>query len=290
MNFLTIFQVASRITQDRLAGLEVETLTSGVPILKGGQAYFDCKVVQTVPAGTNTLFVAEVAAAQVNDDGQPLLYFDREYRLLPAGSATGIDVFSVGRGIEMEEDRLTQEEKQLLLGIARQALETGARGESMPPLDLKSLPQHLQTERASFVTLTEGGNLRGCIGVLEPYQPLAEDVREHAIAAALNDYRFPPVQPDELPNIVIEVSRLTIPVPLEYVGPDDLIDKLHPGVDGVVICDGWRRATFLPQVWEKIPDPAEFLDHLCAKMGAAPDLWRKKHLDVLTYQVEDFHE
>jgi AmmeMemoRadiSam system protein A len=106
----------------------------------------------------------------------------------------------------------------------------------------------------------------------------------------LQDYRFPNVRSEELSKIDIEVSRLTHPVLLEYTTPEDLLSKLRPGIDGVVLRDGARRATFLPQVWEKLPDPADFLDNLCYKMGAAPDLWRKKHLDVLVYQVEEFHE
>ncbi len=190
----------------------------------------------------------------------------------------------------MTEDKLTDEEKQILLTLARQALEDGVRGLNLPPLDLRSLPPRLQAEGASFVTLTVHGNLRGCIGALEPYQPLAEDVREHAVAAALQDYRFPNVRPEELSQIKVEVSRLTPPVPLVYDSPEDLLSKLRPGVDGVVLRDGVRRATFLPQVWEKLPEPAKFLDNLCYKMGAAPDLWRKKHPDVLIYQVEEFHE
>jgi len=190
----------------------------------------------------------------------------------------------------MDEDHLTQQEKQALLSIARQALENGVRGVSLPPLDLLALTPRLQADGTSFVTLTINGMLRGCIGSLEPNQSLAEDVREHAIAAALNDYRFPPVRINELSQIEIEVSRLTPLVSLEYDGPEDLFSRLRPGVDGVVIRDGVRRATFLPQVWEKLPDPAEFLDHLCAKMGATPGLWRQKHLDVLIYQVEEFHE
>ena len=190
----------------------------------------------------------------------------------------------------MDEDHLTQQEKQALLSIARLALENGVRGESLPPLDLNKFTPRLQADGTSFVTLTINGMLRGCIGSLEPNQSLAEDVREHAIAAALNDYRFPPVRISELSQIEIEVSRLTTPVSLEYDSAEDLLSRLRPGVDGVVIRDGMRRATFLPQVWEKLPDPAEFLDHLCAKMGATPGLWRQKHLDVLIYQVEEFHE
>jgi len=190
----------------------------------------------------------------------------------------------------MTEDKLTTEEKGTLLQLARQSLESGVRGEKLPPLDLQSMPLHLREQGAAFVTLTINGNLRGCIGAIEAYQPLAEDVREHAIAAALQDFRFPNVQPEELSQIEIEVSRLTPPTPLEYTTPEDLLSKLRPGIDGVLLRDGVHRATFLPQVWEKIPDPAEFLGNLCYKMGAAPDLWRKKHLEVSIYQVEEFHE
>lgn len=188
------------------------------------------------------------------------------------------------------EDKLTPEEQKTLLHLAREALELGVRGRSLPPLDSSTLTPKLQEEGASFVTLTEEGQLRGCIGALEPYQSLAEDVREHAVAAALEDPRFPPVNDRELGRIHIEVSRLTRPVPLQYADANDLLSRLRPHVDGVILRDAYRRATFLPQVWEKIPDPAEFLSNLCYKMGADPGLWRKKHLEVLVYQVEEFHE
>ena len=188
------------------------------------------------------------------------------------------------------EDKLTPEEQKTLLRLAREALECGVKGKHLPPLDSSILTERLLEEGASFVTLTEGGQLRGCIGALEPYQSLAQDVREHAVAAALEDPRFPPVKEREVERIQIEVSRLTRPVPLQYKDANDLLSKLRPHVDGVILRDAFRRATFLPQVWEKISDPAEFLDNLCYKMGANPDLWRRKHLEVLIYQVEEFHE
>jgi AmmeMemoRadiSam system protein A len=190
----------------------------------------------------------------------------------------------------MQPEQLNNEEQDFLLRIARQALEEGVRHDRLAPLDPNTVPPRLKEQGASFVTLTVGGNLRGCIGALEPYQPLVEDVREHAVAAALQDYRFPPVQPDELDGIRIELSRLTVPQPLEYTTPEDLLAKLNPYLDGVVLRDGPQRATFLPQVWEKIPDPADFLDNLCYKMGARPELWRMKHLEVLIYHVEEFQE
>lgn len=188
------------------------------------------------------------------------------------------------------EDKLTPKEQTTLLRLAREALEHGVRGRDLPPLDSSVLTPKLREQGATFVTLTEGGQLRGCIGALEPYQPLAQDVRDHAIAAALEDPRFPPVNERELSRIDIEVSRLTRPVPLEYEDANDLLSRLRPHVDGVILRDAFRRATFLPQVWEKIPDRAEFLSNLCYKMGADPELWRRKHLEVLIYQVEEFHE
>src|SRR6266498_2199865 len=187
------------------------------------------------------------------------------------------------------QDKLTIEEQKILLRLAREAIERGVKGVKLMPLD-ESLPLSLREEGASFVTLTVRGQLRGCIGALEPYQSLAEDVRAHAVAAALEDPRFPPVKEGELNRIEIEVSRLTRPISLDYKDADDLLSKLHPQVDGIILRDAFRRATFLPQVWEKIPDPAEFLNNLCYKMGASADLWRKKHLEVLIYQVEEFHE
>lgn len=185
---------------------------------------------------------------------------------------------------------LTNDEKIILLRLARQALEYAVQGRTIKPLDLKLFPPKLGEVGSSFVTLTKKGELRGCIGSLEPYLPLIDDVREHAVAAALQDYRFPPVESDELIMIRIEISRLTLPQPLVYDNSEDLLKKLRPGIDGVILKDRHHRATFLPQVWEKIPEPADFLDHLCHKMGAPPDLWRYKKLVVEIYQVEEFHE
>jgi uncharacterized protein len=188
------------------------------------------------------------------------------------------------------EDKLTLEEQKILLRLAREALEHSVKREKLPLLDAFMLTPRLCEPGASFVTLITGGQLRGCIGALEAYQPLAQDVREHAVAAALEDPRFPPVSEGELSGIEIEISRLTRLIPLDYKDADDLLSKLRPRVDGVILRDAFHRATFLPQVWEKIPNPVEFLNNLCYKMGASEDLWRMKHLEVLTYQVEEFRE
>jgi AmmeMemoRadiSam system protein A len=188
------------------------------------------------------------------------------------------------------KQHLSDAERTFLLKLARETIENYLHNKPLPKIILDDLSQVLREDGASFVTLTYKGNLRGCVGALEPYQSLAEDVKEHAMAAAFQDYRFPPVGVNEVEEIKIEISYLTRPKILKYNKPDELIELLKPNIDGVVIRDGVRRATFLPQVWEKIANPAEFLDHLCLKMGSAPDLWRKTKLEVLIYQVEEFHE
>jgi uncharacterized protein len=190
----------------------------------------------------------------------------------------------------MEKNELSVGDRSYLLTLARESITRAVGKKPLPEIPLSSLSPELQLVGASFVTLTIQGRLRGCIGALEAYQPLAEDVREHAVAAALEDYRFPPVQAGELPALQIEISRLTPAHQLEYEDADDLLQMLHPGVDGVILREGARRATFLPQVWEQVPDKEEFLSHLCMKMGASANLWRTKKLGVQIYQVEEFHE
>ena len=188
------------------------------------------------------------------------------------------------------EGTLSAEQRQMLLGLARQAVERAAAGQAGPDVDLESLPEALSAERAAFVTLTLHGDLRGCIGALQATMPLARDVVEHARAAATEDFRFYPVRPDESKALEIEISVLSEPVPLAYAQADELLTLLRPGVDGVILVSGLHRATFLPQVWEKVPSPALFLDMLSEKAGLPRRAWRTAHPDILTYQVESFHE
>jgi AmmeMemoRadiSam system protein A len=190
----------------------------------------------------------------------------------------------------VEIDKTTDEERKLLLRFARVALEEGVAGRALTPLSLDDLPARLRENGASFVTLMCSEQLRGCVGSLEAARPLVEDVRLNAVAAAIQDFRFPPVRPDEVPQLSIHISLLTVPVALDYARPDDLIMKLRPGVDGVILREGFLRATFLPQVWEKVPDPELFLSLLSQKMGAPANYWRIRKLEVLTYQVEDLRE
>jgi AmmeMemoRadiSam system protein A len=185
---------------------------------------------------------------------------------------------------------LSDTDKRRLLQLAREALEAAVAQEPLPPVDEAGLPEVLLRPGCSFVTLTHQGNLRGCIGTLRPIEPLFEDVRHHAVQAALEDYRFSPVKPSEAPGLEIEISVLNDPQPLAYDKSEDLLRLLRPEVDGVVLRQGLHRATFLPQVWEHLPDPRQFLGGLCEKMGVPADTWRRTKLDVQTYQVEKFTE
>jgi AmmeMemoRadiSam system protein A len=190
----------------------------------------------------------------------------------------------------MPEAPLTAEERQILLKIARQGLIAAARGLPTEEVSLEGLTPRLAAPGTSFITLTRHGELRGCIGGLQARYPLADDVRQHAIAAALKDYRFEPVQAGEVDEIEIEVSVLNTPEPVAYGSADELLAQIRPSIDGVILVAGPYRATFLPQVWEKIPDPEQFMDTLCNKAGVPASTWRRGEADVFTYQVESFHE
>jgi AmmeMemoRadiSam system protein A len=185
---------------------------------------------------------------------------------------------------------LSPEEREYLLHLAREAIDCVAQGNDPPAIDMDAVPQDLQQAGASFVTLNKKGSLRGCVGSLEARRPLVLDVQQNGIGAAFRDPRFPPVQPEEVEDLTVEISVLSSPQRVDCDGPDDLFDVLHPGVDGVVIERGWHRATFLPQVWEKLPDKDEFLQRLCLKAGLPADAYRSGDLDVYTYQVEKFKE
>lgn len=188
------------------------------------------------------------------------------------------------------ENPLSDSDKTLLLSLARSTIEKAVNHQPVLSWNINDLSADLQRKGAAFVTLTINGQLRGCIGSLEAHQSLVEDVCEHARQAALEDYRFPPVTAAEVSKLHIEISRLTVPVPLKYENPSDLPGALQPYLDGVILKDGFRRATFLPQVWEQLPDAEEFLSHLCAKMGAPANLWKQKLLEVSIYHVEEFEE
>jgi AmmeMemoRadiSam system protein A/AmmeMemoRadiSam system protein B len=188
------------------------------------------------------------------------------------------------------EQGLGPEEGRYLLSLARKTIAQQVHEGKRLELDLSAVPSSLRTECAAFVTLTKHGRLRGCIGSLNPEKPLVECVRDNAINAAFSDPRFPPVSASELPELDIEVSVLSSPQPLLYKGSEDLLKKLRPGVDGVIIKQGYHQATFLPQVWEQLPQAQDFLSRLCEKAGLAPDAWMQEDMEVFTYRVQAFHE
>lgn len=186
---------------------------------------------------------------------------------------------------------LTQEQGRVLLCVARNTLNEhfGHSAEGTPKVGPPTDPA-LQAPCGTFVTLKIGGDLRGCIGTLTGREPLVDGVRTHALNAAFHDPRFGPLTAEELARVNIEVSVLTEPQALSYDGADDLIAKLRPHVDGIILRKGNASATFLPQVWEQLPKPEAFLSHLCLKAGLSADAWRKGPLQVQTYQVQYFEE
>jgi len=185
------------------------------------------------------------------------------------------------------EETLNQKERSILFELAREAITRAVRGEPEPEVNESTLPQRLRQQGASFVTLRgPGDKLRGCIGSIEAHTSLAQDVQRNAVGSAMRDPRFPPVTPRELESLQIELSILTPPQALDFSGPNDLLAKLRPGVDGVLIEKGWHRATLLPSVWETIPDPVEFLGILCRKAGLSEREWRLPGMTVYVYQAE----
>ena len=166
--------------------------------------------------------------------------------------------------------------KQELLQWARTALAYGVAHGHAPPVHTAEFSPGLCEQRAVFITLMKDGRLRGCIGHLEATQPLVNDIAENAVAAALEDPRFPPVTSAEIPAISIAISVLTPPEPLAFKDEADLLQKLRPGIDGLIIGEGRRRATFLPSVWEELPDPRDFLQHLKMKAGWPPGYWSER--------------
>ncbi len=172
-----------------------------------------------------------------------------------------------------EEHQLDAQEKLDLLAIAHAALtQAVCKGEAVQ-VSLDALTPRLQQPGASFVTLTLRGQLRGCIGTLSAYKPLAQDVADNAAASALRDPRFPPVVPLEVPKLKLEISVLTVPVDFPVRDEADLLAKLQPGVHGLILQDGTHRATFLPSVWEQLSDPRDFVAHLKQKAGLPVDYW-----------------
>jgi AmmeMemoRadiSam system protein A len=183
---------------------------------------------------------------------------------------------------------------QLLLKLARSTLmaELGITPPAAYDAQLTEAMKEpwLNSPGATFVTLTLHGRLRGCIGSLCSTDPLAVNIRRNAVHAAFHDPRFTPLTAQEIDQARIEVSVLTEPRPMSYATADELRQRLRPHRDGVILRQGHASATFLPQVWEQLPNAGEFLGQLCLKAGLPRHAWKECLLEVSTYQVQHFEE
>ena len=157
----------------------------------------------------------------------------------------------------------------VLLPIARASIANALGRDAEAP---ENAPW-LREPGATFVTLKQGEQLRGCVGSLKAHRPLLEDVKANAQAAAFRDPRFAPLTAAEFERTRVEVSLLSPLEPMRFESERDALSKLRPGVDGIVFEYGYHQSTFLPQVWEDLPDPAEFMAHLKHKAGLPPDFW-----------------
>lgn len=182
---------------------------------------------------------------------------------------------------------LSEEQRQLLRDLAYRSIEHGLEYGEALEIDPKDYPDELQAVRATFVTLHRNEALRGCIGILKPVRPLAEDVAHNAWAAAFTDSRFQPLRADELENLDIHISILGTPEDIDFVAEEDLIEQIRPGTDGLILEEGLRKGTFLPSVWESLTDAREFVRHLKLKAGLPADYWSDS-LKVQRYTVEEF--
>jgi len=180
---------------------------------------------------------------------------------------------------------LNKEHQQRLLDLAKSSIQHGLQTGRSFQINLADFPVELTERRATFVTLHKHHQLRGCIGMLEAARPLAEDIAENAFLAAFKDPRFPPLADDEFGELEIHLSILTPAEPVLFKSEQDLITQLQPGIDGLILEDGHRRGTFLPSVWEQLPEPEQFLRHLKQKAGLTPDYWSES-IRIYRYRTE----
>jgi AmmeMemoRadiSam system protein A len=180
-------------------------------------------------------------------------------------------------------------QRRILLALARKSIEHGLREGRPIPVDPSDYPAVLAEWRAAFVTLHDRGALRGCIGHLQAIQPLVLDIAENAFAAAFRDPRFPPLTEPELADLAIEISVLSPSEPLTFGSEDELLQMIEPGRDGLILEAGSARGTFLPTVWESLPQPRDFLRHLKQKAGLRPDYW-SDDIRISRYRTESFSE
>ena len=178
----------------------------------------------------------------------------------------------------------TKKEQEFLMQLAKDAI---LNHPNITYPDTNKLTDTLKQKRGVFVTLELNGQLRGCIGTIQPVMPLYEAVIKNAASAAYSDPRFPPLTKEEANELAIEISILTEPVKLNYTDQSDLLKKLNHE-QGIIIKKGFATTTFLPQVWEQLPDKEQFLANLCMKANLNPEAWKEKDMEIFTYKVEKF--
>ena len=180
-------------------------------------------------------------------------------------------------------------EKKYMLALARRSIaNVFDRNEKLVVSDNELPSSKLKEILSCFVTLTIGGTLRGCIGHISAFQPLYLDIIDNAAAAAFEDYRFTPLTSEEFDTAQIEISVLSEPVPLMFSSPEELLHKIKPGTDGIILERGGYSATFLPQVWDDFTAKEEFLSALSQKAGLDAGDWKLPGTTVKTYRVEAF--
>ena len=184
----------------------------------------------------------------------------------------------------------TATDRRYLLELARKTVRQVVAGDHPPEVSAESLAPRFAASKSCFVTLTKHGDLRGCIGYIRAQGPLYQAVIDNARNAAIGDPRFSPVAPGEVDQIEIEISILTEPQPLAFTSPAELLQKLQPHQDGVVLQIGRHGATYLPQVWDQLPDKVDFLNNLAEKAGCESTDWRQPGTSVFIYHVEAFKE
>ena len=175
----------------------------------------------------------------------------------------------------------------MLLGVARQVVETAVAQGEPPEVRIADYEEGLRVVRATFITLNTERGLRGCIGTLQAVRPVVEDVAHNAYAAAFQDPRFPPVGAGEVAGLHYHISVLSEAEPMRFTSEADLVAQLRPGEDGLILADGYHRGTFLPSVWETLPVAADFLRQLKRKAGLPADYWSDT-LRVERYTTESW--
>lgn len=249
----------------------IETLNSGM--LQGGNAC-GCRAVNGLLARARRLDMRATT-------------LDRRNSGDTAGSKDKVVGYGAWAFEYARTAKLPENERQMLRDAAATTIRHGVVHGKPPGIDLNSFPPRLRTRRASFVTITIAGQLRGCIGSVEAHAPLLTDVVSSAFKAAFSDPRFRPLSEAELRQIEVKVSILGAFRPIAADSPDILLGNLEPDRDGLIITGDGKRALFLPSVWESLPEPQRFLSSLMQKAGMRPDVW-PRDMQAFRFTTESF--